>query len=202
MSERVGHPDPVRVTWQGANPHGCLPVGLADPNDKRSWHANLGCANTAVRDSLAFLGIDVRVIDVAARARARGAAVYPMPRNPAAAVISELVKSQPGVKVGVDIPGAGLASVPTILRPVILDCLRLGGVVLALVDYDRDMPKGDPTGEHWGSMYAAQAGRLWLADPSTAKRESIDLESLAGPVMWGPVRRPYVVVRGVTIFRA
>jgi hypothetical protein len=40
-----------------------------------------------------------------------------------------------------------------------------------------------------------------MTDPATARVESLEWETLAGPVRWGRFERPYQVVRVVTVWR-
>ena len=197
------------VIWQGAKPHGPMPVGLTGYGpDGKATHpvGKLGCVPSATAMALRLLGAKagatvVEVMEAAKRARDK---VYPDPERPASAVVPELVRAQKGLIVGEDVPGAGVLVPPgpDVLRPLLLQCFARGGVALVCVDYDRDLPAGDPTGEHWCCARGVEPfGRLYLADPATAKDESVDLATLSGPVHWGSVVRPYVVVRVVTVYR-
>jgi hypothetical protein len=116
-------------------------------------------------------------------------------------VVPELVRAQTGLAVGVDADGPGIAVLANRLSPLILDTLSGGGVALLSVDYDAGVRGGDSIGDHWVCAYAVDDAWLYLADPATAKVEKIDRTTLAGAVMWGRRRRPYVGARAVTIFR-
>ena len=79
---------------------------------------------------------------------------------------------------------------------------RSRSIRLALVAVDHDSTRGgDAIADHWGCAYRVEAGRLWMTDPATARIESVDWETLAGPVRWGRFLRPYQVVRVVTVWR-
>jgi hypothetical protein len=193
--QRAGHPDPSSVLYQGDHRWGRVTVGRGPQR-----FGAVGCLVTSVAQALRILGVRAGATPLDVQ---RAGLAWPDVWAPGSsgAVVTELVRAQKGVVVGGDYSGAGTSTPPEVLRPVIADCIQRGGVALVAVDYDRDMPAGDPTAEHWGCAYAAQARRLWLTDPATAKRESVDLATLAGPVSWGSVVRPYVVVRVVTVFR-
>lgn len=192
---RVGYPDPSPVLYQGSPPWGRVTVGRGPQT-----FGAVGCVATAIAQLLRTLGVraGANPLDVQ-----RAGLAWPDVWAPGSsgAVVAELVRAQRGVVVGGDYSGAGTSTPPEVLREVIADCLIRGGVALVAVDYDRDAPEGDDTAEHWCLAYAAQSRRLWIADPATARPESVDLATLAGPVRWGSVDRPYVVVRAITVFR-
>jgi hypothetical protein len=113
--------------------------------------------------------------------------------------VPELVRAQ-GLTVGEDADGPGRVVPVDRLRVILEDCLRRGGVALVAVDHDSTRG-GDAIADHWGCAYRVEVGRLWMTDPATARVESLDWETLAGPVRWGRVSRPYQVVRVITVFR-
>lgn len=196
---RIGYPDQP-VIWQGALPHGTVQVGLATSG---AQHGRVGCANVATAMALRFLGAraGATVLDVHRAALARAEVVYPVRGNPAAAVIPELVRAQKGLKVIADVAGAGKVASHEAAHDLIVDTLRAGGICLVCVDYDAHLPKGDPTGEHWGCAYAIEDGFVLVADPATARTEKIELSTLRAVVKWGDVERPYHIVRVVAVER-
>lgn len=192
----IGYPAQP-VIWQGAKPHGAAHVGRGSQT-----FGHVGCVVTSVAMALRFLGVKAgaQPLDVQAAGLARPGVWA----EGSSCVVPDLIRAQKGLTVGEDVPGAGalVPPGPDVLRPLLLGCFERGGVALVCVDYDRDLPAGDPTGEHWCCARGVEGDRLRLADPATAKDESVDLFTLSGPVHWGSVVRPYVVVRVITIYRA
>ena len=160
----------------------------------------VGCVVTAVAEALRRLGVRAGAtpLDVQAAGLLRPGVWAP---GSSGAVVADLCRAQLGVGEVRDVSGAGTVTGIDELRTAILDCLARGGVALAAVDYDRDSPKGDPTAEHWGCIYAVEGDALLMADPATAKVERLAVATLAAKVKWGRVVRPYLVVRTVLVFR-
>ncbi len=190
---RLGYLDQP-VIWQGSPPHGPQAVGRG-----KETFGRVGCVVTSIAQARRTLGerAGANPLDVQAAGLRRLGVWHP---GKSGANVPELVRAQ-GLEVGVDLDGPGkVADVPR-LREAIEDCLRRGGVVLVAVDHDSALPAGDQIADHWGSAHRLEVGRLWFADPATAKVESVDWETLAGNVRWGRKVRPYQVVRVVTVFR-
>jgi hypothetical protein len=189
-----GYPPATGIIWQGSPPHSRATVGRG-----RETFGNVGCVVTSVAQARRILGerAGAMPLDVQAAGLARDGVWAP---GSSGAAVPELVRAQ-GLTVGVDADGPGkVADVPR-LRHLIEDCLRRGGVALVAVDHDSTRG-GDAIADHWGCTYRVEAGRLWMTDPATARVESLDWETLAGPVRWGRFLRPYQVVRVVTVWRS
>ena len=191
---RIGYRDQP-VIWQGSYPHGPMSVGRGQQKC-----GAVGCVITSVAMALRFLG--VRAGATPTTVQTAGLARHGVWADGASGcVVPELVRAQTGLTVDVDADGPGVAAPVDRLSPLILDCLSGGGVALVSVDYDAGVKGGDAIGDHWVCAYAADDDWLHVADPATAKVERLDRTTLSATVMWGRRRRPYVVVRAVTIFR-
>lgn len=192
---RLGYPDPTDIIWQGAHPHGKMPVGRGS-----AVFGAVGCVVTSIAQARRILGerAGATPLDVQAAGLARDGVWAP---GSSGAVVTELVRAQ-GLEVGVDLDGPGKVADPDALRSALVDCLTRDGVCLGAVDHDSALPKGDPIADHWTCIYAVDGDDVWMTDPATARRERISLETLAGPVMWGRRRRDYRLVRVVTVYRA
>ena len=189
---RLGYLDQP-VIWQGSPPHGSQTVGRGT-----GLFGAVGCVVTALAQTRRALGerAGAMPLDVQAAGLRRPGVWAP---GSSGANVPELVRAQ-GLTVGADLDGPGkVADVPR-LREAIEDCLHHGGVALVAVDHDRTRG-GDDIADHWCSAHRLEVGRLWMADPATARVESVDWETLSGPVMWGRKQRVYQVVRVVTVYR-
>ena len=189
----IGYPPQTGIIWQGSPPHGRKPVGRGT----QAFSA-VGCVVTSVAQARRILGerAGAMPLDVQAAGLARLGVWAP---GASGANVPELVRAQ-GLTVGEDADGPGRVVPVDRLRVILEDCLRRGGVALVAVDHDSTRG-GDAIADHWGCAYRVEVGRLWMTDPATARVESLDWETLAGPVRWGRVSRPYQVVRVITVFR-
>jgi len=189
----IGYPPQTGILWQGSPPHGRRTVGHGTET-----FGNVGCVVTSVAQARRILGerAGAMPLDVQAAGLRRVGVWGP---GSSAANVPELVRAQ-GLAVGEDADGPGRVVPVDRLRILIEDALRRGGVVLVAVDHDSTRG-GDAIADHWGCAYRVEVGRLWLTDPATARVESVDWETLAGPVRWGRRERMYQVVRVVTVFR-
>jgi hypothetical protein len=189
----IGYPPQTGIIWQGSPPHGRKAVGRGT----QAFSA-VGCVVTSVAQARRILGerAGALPLDVQAAGLQRLGVWSP---GASGCNVPELVRAQ-GLEVGADLDGPGkVADVPR-LREAIDDCLRRGGVCLVAVDHDKTRG-GDAIADHWGCAYRVEVDRLWLTDPATARVESLDWESLCGPVRWGRTTRVYQVVRVITVFR-
>ena len=190
---RLGYLDPVPVLWQGSPPWGRQSVGRGSQT-----FGAVGCVVTSVTQGLRVLGARAGAtpLDVQAAGLRRLGVWTP---GQSGCNVPDLVRAQ-GLEVGADLDGPGKVADVARLREAIEDCLRRGGVALVAVDHDATRG-GDAIADHWGCAHREEAGRLWFSDPATARVESVDWETLAGPVKWGRKVRPYQVVRVITVFR-
>lgn len=186
----VGRPRRDSVIFQGAEPHGRRLVGRG----KGTFHG-VGCAVCAVTTACLYLEIPgiVSPLDVQRLGLARPGVWSP---GSSGANIPELCRAA-GLRVGVDNPGPGKSEIAGVLRPLILSCLKSGGIVLCGVDF-----KGSPVTDHWGCAPGHDDVRLYVDDPATADHESVDLRTLTGPVVWGGVAQPYRVARVITLWKS
>ena len=194
MSEPpIGYPPATGIIWQGSPPHGEKTVGRVKGLFKR-----VGCVVTSVAQARRILGerAGAMPLDVQAAGLSRLGVWSP---GASGCNVAELVRAQ-GLEVGADLDGPGKVADVARLREAIDDCLRRGGVALVAVDQDSTRG-GDAIADHWGCAYRVEVDRLWMTDPATARVESLDWQTLAGPVRWGRVARPYQVVRVITVFR-
>ena len=193
MSAPIGYPPQTGIIWQGSPPHGRQTVGRGSET-----FGNVGCTVTSVAQARRILGerAGALPLDVQAAGLLRDGVWDP---GASGANVPELVRAQ-GLTVGVDADGPGKVAPVDRLRVIIEDCLRRGGVALVAVDHDSTRG-GDAIADHWGCAYRVEVERLWMTDPATARVESLDWETLAGPVKWGRKVRPYRVVRVVTVYR-
>ena len=190
---RLGYLDPVPVLWQGSPPWGRQSVGRG-----KETFGRVGCVATSIAQLMRVLGARVGAspLDVQAAGLKRLGVWTP---GQSGANVPELVRAQ-GLDVGEDLDGPGRVADVARLKVAIEDCLRRGGVCLVAVDHDKTRG-GDAIADHWGNAHRLEAGRLWFSDPATARVESVDWQTLAGPVKWGRATRVYQVVRVVTVFR-
>ena len=192
---RIGYRDQP-VIWQGADPHGKRAVG----NGQQPF-ALVGCVVVSVAMALRYLGVRAGAspLQVQAAGLMRPGVWAP---GASGCVVPELVRAQTDVEVGEDADGAGKVAPIERLRSLLTDTIAAGGVVMVAVDTDAHLPSGDPTAEHWGTIFAIDGDDALMADPATAKVERLPLDSLSAGVRWGRRVRRYTVVRAVTVWRS
>lgn len=198
---RIGK-DPIQIIWQGAPPHGRELVGRRARTialDKRRIFAEVGCVVTGIAMAQRFLGVRAGAMPLDVQAKGLAAGCWNS--GSSSVNILNLAKAN-SLRSDGDFNGPNSIAPIEEIKKILEACIVNDGVALLHVDYDSQFKNGDPLGEHWGVCYAINQAenKIFIADPATAKTETLKWDSLEGFVNWSKIKRRYVAVRIITLY--